>query len=318
MFKKRVLLVSLLVVGLLFLAGCGSGAKTTGPAQTNSVSSGKTTYPLTVKDDSGSEVTLTKKPQRIISLVPSATETLFALGLEGRVAAVTKYDTYPQGVQQKVEYVFEDGLKPNNEQILKLNPDLVVLGIQDDKTITAIRNLNIPVVKFNPQSLEATYKTIEVLGTITDTKDQVGKIVAAMKEKEASIAKKVAGIKESERVRVWTEVDSSLFTPGQGTFLDELITKAGGVNIAADVKGWAQYSAEKVIAKNPQVIFTTYGYYEKNAVEKILARKGWENIAAVKNKRVVDLDSDMVTRPGPRIADGLESIAQALYPDLFK
>ena len=219
-----------------------------------------------------------------------------------------------------MEYIFEDGLHPNAEQILNLNPDLIVLGLMgnDTKNIDAIRNLKIPVVVIDPQTLATTYQTIDTFGKLTNTQEQSNKIVTGMKEKEQTIVKKVATLKDSDRLKVWTEVDDTLFTLGDGTFLNELINKAGGINIAADVKGWGQYNSEQVIDKNPQVIFETYGYYQPDAVAKITARKGWENVDAVKNKRVLELDSDIVTRTGPRIVNGLELIATALYPDLFK
>ena len=171
-------------------------------------------------------MTLAAQPKRIISMVPSATETLFALGLEGNVIAITKWDDYPLDVQKKVEYVFEDSLHPNLEQILKLNPDLIVLGLMgsDNKVIEAIRKLKIPVITIDPQSLEATYQTIDTFGKLTNTQEQANKMVSGMKNKEQTIAKKIGTIQDSDRLRVWTEVDENLFTPGEGTFLNELLT----------------------------------------------------------------------------------------------
>src|SRR5665648_600020 len=232
MLKKRILsLITLvLTLALALLTGCG-GTIPESNKQPSVTSTTQTAYPLTFKDDSGTSVTLASQPKRIVCLVPSATETLFALGVGEKVVAVTKWDNY---------------------------------------------------------------------------------------QKEQVIAKKVATIKDSDRLRVWTEVSETLYTPGEGTFLDELVTKAGGLNIARDVKGWGMYNSEQVITKNPQVIFETYGYYQKDAVANILARKGWQNVDAVKNKRVLELDNDLITRTGPRIVDGLEAIAKALYPDLFK
>ena len=321
MLKKRILSLIILVLSLTLLTtGCGSTTPESNK-KSSVTSTTQTTYPLTLKDDSGVSVTLAAQPKRIVSLVPSATETLFALGLEGKVVAVTKWDNYPKDVQKKVEYIFAESLYPNAEQILKLNPDLIILGKMgkdDNKSNDAIRNLKIPVVVVNPQSLEATYHSIENFGRLTNTQEQANKLVSGMKEKEQSIAKKVGTIKDSDRLKVWTEVSETLYTPGEGTFLDELMTKAGGLNIARDVKGWAMYNSEQVITKNPQVIFETYSYYQKDAVSNILARKGWQNVDAVKNKRVIELDNDLVVRTGPRIVDGLESIAKALYPDLFK
>jgi iron complex transport system substrate-binding protein len=265
-------------------------------------------------------VTLAAQPKRIVSLVPSATETLFALGLGDNVVAVTKWDNYPVGVQEKVDYAFEDSIRPNTEQILELAPDLIIMGLMgnDQKDIEAIRNLKIPVVTINPQTLVETYQSIELFGKLTDSQEQAHKIVSGMKEKEQVIFEKIGTIKDIDRLKVWTEVDENLYTPGEGTFLNELLTKAGGKNIAADVQGWGQYNSEQVVAKDPQVIFSTYGYYQPDAVANIIARKGWQNVQAVKNERVIELDSDMVTRTGPRIVDGLESIAKALYPELFK
>lgn len=318
LFRKTAIVFSL-IFSLIFVSGCSTTQTPQQPSKSpEQKTSLQTIYPLVFKDDARVETTLQSKPQRIVSFVPASTETLFALGLEGKVIAVTKYDDYPQGIQQKVEYIFDDSLHPNVEQILKLNPDLIVLGMQDEKTVSSIRNLKIPVVQVNPQSLEATYKTIEKFGQITDTQEQAKKIVDGMKLKEKTISDKVATIKATDRAKVWIEVDPDLFTAGEGTFLNELLTKAGGINIASDVKDWAQYSAEKVIAKNPQVILDTYSYYLPNVKDTILVRPAWQTIEAVKNKKVYDLDSDMVTRPGPRIVDGLESIAKVIYPELFK
>ena len=322
MFKKRILsLITLvLTLSLALLTGCG-GTIPESNKQPSVTSTTQTAYPLTFKDDSGTSVTLASQPKRIVCLVPSATETLFALGVGEKVVAVTKWDNYPKDVQKKMEYIFEDSLNPNVEQIVKLNPDLIILGLMgkdDNKSNDAIRNLKIPVVVVNPQSLEATYQSIGTLGKLTNTQEQANKIVSGMKEKEQVIAKKVATIKDSDRLKVWTEVSETLYTPGEGTFLDELVTKAGGLNIARDVKGWGMYNSEQVITKNPQVIFETYGYYQKDAVANILARKGWQNVDAVKNKRVLELDNDLITRTGPRIVDGLEAITKALYPNLLK
>lgn len=317
--KKNLTLMALILCFTLFLTGCGS---TTPKANmpTGETLTTQTTYPLTLNDDSGDSVTLAAQPKRIVSLVPSATETLFALGLGDTVVSVTKWDNYPVDVQKEVEYVFEDSIRPNSEQILELAPDLIIMGLMgnDQKDIEAIRNLKIPVLTINPQTLVETYQTIEMFGKLTNSQEQAHKIVSGMKEKEQVIVEKINTIKDIDRLKVWTEVDENLFTPGKGTFLNELLTKAGANNIAADVQGWGQYNSEQVIAKDPQVIFSTYGYYQKDAVANIIARKGWQNVQAVKNKRVIELDSDMVTRTGPRIVDGLESIAKALYPELFK
>lgn len=323
MFKKiwpKFSLVTVLVLTLFLITGCNTTSnQNSTPPQSSSgqPDAEQTSYPLTYTDDSGVETTLESEPQRIISLAPASTEILSALGLDPKLVAVTIYDNYPVGIQEKVEYVFEDSLNPNVEQLLQLNPDLVVMGMHDEKLISSIRSLNIPVVQLNPQSIDSTYQAIEKLGYITNTQEQANNTIQGMKEKEQAIADKVKTIKEADQVNVWIEVDPGLFTAGGGTFINELLVKAGGLNIAGDVEGWTQYSEEQVIAKNPQVILETYSYYVDNVKETILARPAWQDLDAIKKSRVYTLDSDMVTRPGPRIVDGLESIAKVLYPDLF-
>lgn len=326
MLKKSLVLLSIMVMGVITACSFTSqetknvvteGQTVQESNQESLPSEMQTVYPLTIQDDTGKEVTIPSEPKRIISLMPSHTETLFALGLEDRVIAVTKFDNYPVDIQEKVEYVFEDGLKPNIEQITNLQSDLVVLGSLNEELANQLINLKIPVVMFNPQNLEGVYQTFQALGTVTNTQLEAKKLIEQMQEKERIIEEKVAKISPEERVRVWLEVSINLWTAGKGTFLDELISKAGGINIV-DQEDWIQYPEEKIIAANPQVILTTYSYYVPNPSEQIVAREGWGNIDAVKNRRIVDLDSDRVTRTGPRIIDGLEEIAEALYPGLLK
>lgn len=307
--KTLYFLAIILFTVIYLLTGCSS----------NNFSSGQSTdsYPLKIIDDSQTTVTIPSKPQRIISFLPSTTEILFALEQGDRVIAVTQWDNYPPDIKSKVEYIFSDALNPNLEQIINLKPDLIFLGPVSENIIANIRDLGIPVIVTNPQSLSDTYETILQIGTITDSQEQASNLVSLMKEKEKAIESKLLSVKEEEKPRVWLEVSSDLYTPGNNTFLNELITKAGGKNIARNLDGWGQFNSEQVIAQNPQVILVTYGYYDKNAVKNIKTRPGWQNLDAVKNNRVIELDNDIISRPGPRIIDGLELIAKALYPDIF-
>ena len=330
MLKKTLSKTTLLLtffLTLFLVAGCTSssqndvsGHNNQGETQEEKIeqNSLQTKYPLVYTDDSAVETTLEKEPQRIVCLAPPSTEILSALGLDDRLVGLTAYDTYPEGIQEKAELVFEDSLNPNIEQLLQLNPDLIVTSMHDPDLVKSLRDLGLAVAHLNPQSLETTYETIEKLGVITNTQGKAQEIVQGLKDKEKAIADKVNSIPEEERVTVWLEVDPALYTAGGGTFLDELITKAGGKNIAGDVEGWTQFNEEQIIAKNPQVILGSYSYYlTENIKSNVQARPGWENIDAVKNNRIYDVDSDRVTRSGPRIVDGLEEIAQCLYPDLF-
>lgn len=330
MLKKSItktVFILTIFLTLFLVAGCNSSGQNDVSGDNNQIetqgnaeeSSLQTKYPLVYTDDSGVETTLEKEPQRIVCLAPPSTEILSALGLDDRLVGLTAYDTYPEGIQKKAELVFEDSLNPNIEQLLQLNPDLIVTSMHAPDLVKSLRDLGLAVVHLNPQSLDTTYETIEKLGVITNTQEKAQEIVQGLKAKEKAIADKVNSIPEEERVTVWLEVDPALYTAGGGTFLDELITKAGGKNIAGDVEGWTQFNEEQIITKNPQVILGSYSYYlTENIKSNVQARPGWENIDAVKNNRIYDVDSDRVTRSGPRIVDGLEEIAQCLYPDLFK
>ncbi|MGD9676746.1 MAG: ABC transporter substrate-binding protein [Vulcanibacillus sp.] len=316
MMKKSFLWITIIILLVGILAGCSTNSSETDQTNNNlqSINSSETIYPLSITDYTGSEVLIPAEPQRIITFFPSNTEILYELDLDGRVIAVTIYDNYPVNIQEKVEYVFDDGLNPNIEQILNLKPDLIVLGAHDDQLIDSLKKLNIPVVKYNPQSISEVYQTIEDLGVITNKKDEALKLITDMQAKEQLITSKVASIDSKESV--WVEIASDLWTCGTETFMNELIEKAGGINIV-DQPGWIQYSEEKVIEKNPKVIFTTYGYYDPNAVANVLNREGWTEVDAIKNNRVYDINSDLVSRPGPRVIDAMEEFAKAIYPDLF-
>ncbi|HHV65311.1 MAG TPA: ABC transporter substrate-binding protein [Peptococcaceae bacterium] len=275
----------------------------------------KTKYPLTIVDDIGATVTIPAKPTRIVSLLPSSTEILCALG--EYPVAVTKWDDYPADVKEKAEYVFEDALNPNLEQILNLEPDLIMYWLASAEDTKKIKSLGIPVVVFEAKSIDDVYKSIATAGQITDKQEQAALIIEEMKAKEKRITEKLAQLPVQEKRKVWMEVDSKLFTAGKGTFLHEVITKAGGINIAEDVQGWVQFNSEQVIARNPDVIFENYSYSNPNAAKIIKDRKGWENIEAVKNNRIISLDNNIISRQGPRIIDALELTAKAIYPELF-
>ena len=109
-----------------------------------------------------------------------------------------------------------------------------------------------------------------------------------------------------------------IYTTGNNTFMDEMLKVINADNVAGDQQGWIKVDQEAIIQKNPDVIITTYGYYVKDPAQQVLSRKGWENLNAVKNKQVIDVNSDLVDRPGPRVVEGVEALAKAIYPEVFK
>ena len=315
----RGLIAIILISMVVSLSGCSDNNQSQAPhspQEEQSISKAENTiYPVTIVDDTKTEVTIAAKPQRIVSLLPSSTEILSALGQD--LVAVTQWDEYPVDIKLKAEYVFEDAFNVNLEQILSLQPDMIMYWLAAPEDTNKIRSLGIPVVIFDDKNISEVYDTIALVGKITDTQAQASSLIQQMKVKEKSIEDKIAQLSEQQKRKVWLEVDSSLYTAGSGTFLDEVITKAGGLNIAKDVQGWGQFNSEQVIARNPDVILETYSYSDRNVIANIKKRKGWENVEAVKNNRVLSLDNNMISRQGPRIIDGLEIAAQAIYPELF-
>lgn len=317
MFRKRSFLLLLLFISIFVLAsGCSSTETNSVDDENDGMVEASISYPLTIKDGTGTDVTLQSEPKRIISLMPSLTETLYAIGAGEQVIAVTAYDNYPETAQQDAEYVFQDALNPSLEQIISLQPDLIVMGPYNDELTKKIIELGIPVIKYDPQSIDEVYEMIEALGKATNKSENASQTIEEMKDREKKLTNMVNEIPDEEKVKVWLEVSNDLWTAGQNTFINELITKAGGVNIVKE-QGWIQYSEEKIIDENPEVVIINYGGYDVDAISNIYKREGWQQVDAIKNNRVINIDNDLITRTGPRIIDGLEEIVKALYPKLF-
>jgi len=261
---------------------------------------------------------LEEPPQRLVSLAPSITENVFALKAGDRLVGVTDWDNYPEEVAN-IERI--GGLEPNIEKILSLEPDLVLAHASvNDNAVQPLRDVGLSVLVLpEAQSFDGTYAVLRMLGQALGAQEQAEEVIQQMEAKKADIVAKVADIPETEKVRVWVEVSPDLYTAGSGTFIDDLIRLAGGINVAAEVEGWAQLSEEQVIAAQPDVIITTYGYYTEEPPAKMIAsRKSWADIPAVRDGRIYDVDSDIISRPGPRLAEGLLQVAASLYPDRFQ
>ncbi len=272
-------------------------------------------FPVTITDDSGEEVVIENAPERIVSVIPSGTEIVFALGLGDKVVGVTENDNYPEEVLE-IEKV--GAFELNIEKIVSLEPDLVIADVLNGEVVDQLRDQGLTVVVLGASTIDQTYEDILLAGKATGTEGKAEEIVASMKEQQAEIEKTVSEIPEEERKTVWIEIGEELFTAGSGTFLNELVTLAGGENIMADQEGWPQVSEEEVIEKNPDVILLTYASYVENAVDKVKERETWQGVTAVKENQVYALQSDLTERAGPRIIEGLQSVAETLYPDYFK
>jgi iron complex transport system substrate-binding protein len=313
---KSLILQGLLTLLIIALAGC-AGAEAPEVSEPAAVATPK---PVSVVDDAGRTVEIAKTPQRIISLAPSNTEILFALGLGDKVVGVTDFCDYPEEAKA-IEKV--GGIEPNLEKLVDLNPDLVLAiggsAAQVEKA-TEMEKLGLTVLVLEPGDIEGIMANIELVGQATGAEKVASQLVAQMRERFDDITTKAEGAGSSPKV--FFELDatdpSKPYTPGPGSFIDALISLAGGSNIGASAKmQWAQLSTEEIIARDPEVIIlgdVNYGV----TVEMVKERPGWLVITAVKNGAIYPIDDILVSRPGPRIIDGLEALARIIHPELFE
>ena len=278
-------------------------------------------FPLALTDNLGREVTLPTLPERVVSLAPSNTEILFAVGAGDQVIGVTQYCNYPPEAQDREQIGGFSAKTISVEKIVALEPDLVLAaGEIHQPVIEALDQLNVPVYALDPNTLDEVYASIELMGYLTGHEAKANQVVAEMKDRVASVTERVATVPKEDRLHVYWEVfDEPRMTAGPSTFTGQLIELAGGVNIFADVsEAYPQISDEEVIGRNPAVIMGPETMGDKLTIETVAQRPGWDQIDGVQNKRIYLFDGDMVARSGPRLALVLENMAEALYPDLFE
>ena len=304
-------------------SGAPSGAATPTAPQASSQAPAsdaqRTVYPLTVKDATGKAFTFDKAPEKIVSTSPSETEILFALGLGDRVVGVSDYDDYPPEAASKTKV---GGVtEPNTEAIIAANADLVISGISIKETaLEKLRSLGLNVLRTNPKRVEDVLNNITLIGEINDKKAEAEALVAKMKEDIRKVTEAAATVKPEDRKKVYIEFSPG-WTVGKGEFMDELITMAGGLNIASDMTGWNAINEEKVIKDNPDVIFYTLNTTDDkgNKLEDLIrGRSGWDKIQAIADNKVIGLEGNILSRPGPRITEALLQLSEGIYPGLVK
>ncbi|MFD9626212.1 ABC transporter substrate-binding protein [Peribacillus muralis] len=313
------ILVMLLTVGMI--VGCGDTSNE-GKEKQQTNHAQHDAFPITIKDATGEKVTIEEKPKKIVTLIPSNTEVVFALGLGDKVVGVSDNDNYPEETKD-IEKV--GGMEMNTELIVSMKPDLVLAHASSahnsNEGLQQLKDAGIDVLVVNDaQSFKAVYESIDMIGQATGEHEKSKQIIADMKTKLKAISEKAKSIKEEDRKNVLVEVSPSpeIYTPGKNTFMNEMLTMIAADNAAADLDGWAKINEESMIAANPDVIITTYGNYTKDPVSDVTGRKGWQDVTAVKNVQVFDVNSDLVTRSGPRLIEGVEELAKSIYPNVFE
>lgn len=289
--KKTVKLIALLFAAILMISavGCKKPVDTT----------------VKLTDMKGHEVTLEKPAERIVALTAADCEIIYALGAGSLLVGRGEYCDYPAEVLDVT--CVQSGGNTNIEQILALKPDVVVMGTmaQTEEQVKQLEDAGVAVVVSDAQDIAGIYTSIEMLGKLLGKDKEAAAIVSNMKAAFDEIAKnKLDGTQT-----VYFEVSPlqwGLWTAGKGTFMNEIAEMMGLKNCFGDLEGWAEISEEQVIERNPDFIVTITMYFGEGPtpVEEILSRPGWENVTAVKNEAILNLQNDELSRPAPRLVDG--------------
>lgn len=308
---QKVIIGMIIATLIAVAAGCTSKAT----KQAKDIKSAKS-FSLTITDDAGRKLTVGKEPSRIVSLAPSNTEILFALGLGEKVVGVTTYCDYPEAAKSKDKV--GDFAKPNVEKILSLKPDLILAagGIQTG-LVEELEKLGAVVFIVDSKGLDGILASIKKIGIATGTKKRAEALSQKMAGEIDEVKKRTAKLSSDEKPQVFYELYSDpLISVGPGTFIDSMIKIAGGTNIASDTKEeYPQFSLETLLQQNPEIYIAVKGpMVDPGDISK---RSGWQNITAIKLNRIYLVDDNLVSRPGPRIVQGLKAIAKAIHPELF-
>ena len=277
--------------------------------------------PIVLTDGLGRQVRLAAAARRVVSLAPSNTEILFAIGSGSQVVGRDELSDYPDSVAS-IQSVGGSMGNFSTEAIVALKPDLVLAAeINTPELVKTLEGLGLTVYYLsNPTTLDGMYANLEAVAKLTGHVDETSTLVQSLKARVAAVDTKLAAI--SEKPAVFYELDatdaSKPYTAGPGTFIDLLIQRAGGTNVASTLKDqYPQVSLEELVVLNPDIIILSDSAYGETP-EKVATRPGWGALAAVKNGRVYPFDYHLLSIPGPRLVDGLEQLAKLLHPDLFK
>lgn len=301
---KKAIISALLLA--LVLSASFTGCKGTGKPE------GKN---IVLTDMTGREVTLDAAAEKIVVLTAADCEILYALGAGDKLVGRGEYCDYPQEVFSVP--AVQSGGDTNIEQIISLGPQVVVMSTmaQTNEHTDALDKAGIKVIVTEAPDIESTYAAIELLGKVVGKDEEAAKLIDSMKKTFADISSKVT---EKGKKTVYFEIsplEYGLWTGGKGTFMDELGSLIGLVNIFSDIEGWAQISQEQVIERNPDYIVTSTMSFDNGPtpIEEIMNRPGWQDITAIKNGAVLNVDSNEIIRPGPRLVNAIEDLYSFIY-----
>lgn len=313
-----------LLAALALAAACGEDESATPagtPGDASPTAAGTPvgrSFPLEIERSDGNTLTLDEPAMAIVSLSPGATETLYAIGAEDALVAVDMQADYPPEALTLATRV--DAFEPNVEAIAALEPDLVIVASDTGGIVGALDRLEIPVlfhdINTDVLTIDDVFEEIEMLGAVTGHDAEASAVVASLRARVSAVEDSLADLPGAETVTVFHELDSELYSAAENTFIGSLYVTLGAENIAGDGGGtpYPQLTNEAVIAADPDVIVLADEEFGVT-IDSVKARPGWSAISAVRDNRIVGIDPDIISRPGPRIVDALEQLARALYPE---
>lgn len=276
---------------------------------------------LQFTDGLGRTVSLPEPAQRIVSLAPSATEILYAVGAGEQMVGRDSFSDYPEAALNLTDVGGSMG-DYSLETIVSLNPDLVVATeINTPELVKSLEDLGLTVYYLkNPTQLDGLYPMLETVGQMTGHESEAADLVTSLKARVKAVTDTIATADATPLV--FYELDGTdaakPWTSGPGTFMDQLIQMAGGVNVGAAMQdAWAQISLEELLVQNPNLILLGDSAYGVTA-EQVVVRPGWESLTAVQENQIFAFNDDLASLPGPRLVDGLEALARIIHPELYQ
>lgn len=268
----------------------------------------------TLTDMAGREVVLDAPLTRAIALNPADCEILYALGAQDVLVGRGEYCNYPEDVLSLPSV--NSGAQTNIEQILALEPQVIIMSkmAQTVEQVEALEKAGVRVVISDAQSLEGVYEAIALLGELTGREEAAEALAQEMRSGFDAVRQQAQTIEKTVYFEV-SPLEWGLWTSGKDTFLDELAQIVGLTNAFSDVTGWAEISQEQVLERDPDYIVTTAAYYGEGElpVDEIASREGWQDLRAVKNGAIYNADADMTSRPGPRLLDAAQALADFVH-----
>lgn len=302
--------LTLLIALALALSACGGDNQSAANPELTTAATG---FPVTVARSDGRDLTIAQAPQRIASLSPAATEVLYAVGAGPQIVATDLQSDYPAEAENTTRL---DAFQPNPETIATVRADLIIVAHNQDDIVEVLDRLGETVLFMEvPDNIDGVMSQVQVLGRVSGHAAEGERLAQEMSGRIAAVTDKLADVENGPRI--YHELDNTFFTVAPNSFVGDFYNLLKARNIAEGAPtAYPQLSQEEILARDPEVIILADADAGESP-QTVKARPGWSAISAVKNDRIYVIDPDLVSRPGPRLVDGLEQLARFLYPEKF-